>query len=1127
MSGGRGLLSPADVAARIHEDFGPTPEQATAIAAQLRPHVIVAGAGSGKTQTMGLRVAWLVANGLVQPQRVLGLTFTRKAAAELGERIRRMLRALRAEHERSPFLTDEVALSLHDGEPTVSTYHSYASALVGEHALRIGLEPSVRLIGEAVSWQYSAAVVESHTGTMDAVDRAVSSVTGDVLALASELAEHLRRPAEVRALTAQIRDHLSMLPRAPSQRGPTVPEPLRDLIAKLDARLDVLPMVEQYAARKRERRVMDYGDQVAVAARIAREHPEVGEIERSRFAAVLLDEYQDTGEAQRVLLTSLYAGHPVTAVGDPRQSIYGWRGASAGNLERFLGDFSDGQTAGPGDGAGAPPADRAADSSGLSVSFRNGAPILQVANQIASGIPVRGLDDRKLTPGPGREATGRVVCALLETVVDEAAWVADGVAALGGRKQNPVPWQQIAVLARKRSHFARLEAELRARGVPCEVVGLGGLLLEPEVVDMVSTLRVLADPTAGNAVVRLLAGPRWRLGPRDLDALGRRARELAVRSPWSTQSTDTGQLPFDEPPEERPDPEYDVVDERSLVDALDDPGPPGRYSAEGHRRITALRDELRALRRWTGQPLPELVVAVCSALCLDVELASRPDVRPADALHSVDRFIEVAEEFVASGEDPGLLAFLAYLDTAEERERGLELDRGDFAEAGVERVQLMTVHAAKGLEWDAVFVAGLAAKVFPVEGQPVADWTKQLATLPFPLRGDRGELPELRWQDASDQVEARGAIDEFRTACKVRGELEERRLAYVAVTRARNVLACSGYWWDTTKTVRGPSSLLEEVRAVCAGGAGQVAVWAEAPAEDASNPVLGVPVVRPWPFDPLGTRRPAVEAAAALVRAVGAHDQASPDQPSPDSQVVAWREEADLLLDELARTRRRRSPTVELPRHLSVSQLVELRRDPAELARQIRRPLPRRPALTARRGTRFHLWLEQRWGQQRLLDVDELPGAADDTADPDADLLALQEAFQASEWWARVPTDVEFPFDLVVDGLLLRGRCDAVFTDADGMVDVVDWKTGKPKAGTDATVAAVQLAVYRLAWHHLSGVPLDRIRASFHYVGANRTVRPDELLSHDELVALVRSVPIVQPTAPATTQAGAASVEAQ
>ena len=188
--------------------------------------------------------------------------------------------------------------------------------------------------------------------------------------------------------------------------------------------------------------------------------------------------------------------------------------------------------------------------------------------------------------------------------------------------------------------------------------------------------------------------------------------------------------------------------------------------------------------------------------------------------------------------------------------------------------------------------------------------------------------------------------------------------------------------------------------------------------------------------------------AAALVRAIGR-------RPSPtdrsDPQVVAWREEARPAARR-ARPHARSggSPTVELPSHLSVSQLVELRRDPAELARQIRRPLPRQPALTARRGTRFHLWLEQRWGQQRLLDVDELPGAADDTADPDADLLALQEAFQASEWWARVPTDVEFPFDIVVDGLLLRGRCDAVFTDADGMVDVVDWKTGQPKSGADA-----------------------------------------------------------------------------
>ncbi|MGH8895117.1 MAG: ATP-dependent helicase, partial [Actinomycetes bacterium] len=502
----RPLMTPAEVAARIGEVFPPTPEQAAAVSAPLRPHVVVAGAGSGKTQTMGLRVVWLVANGLVEPHRVLGLTFTRKAAAELGERVRRMLRRLQHANAQRPFLRDEVAAALRAGEPTVTTYHSFAAALVSEHALHIGLEPDTRLVGEAVSWQYAAQIVESYDGAMEAVERAVTTVTADVLSLAADLAEHLRDPAEVVVLTDRVRAHLESLPRAPGQKTRGQYADVLALLRCLEARVALLPLVDHYTALKRTRGTMDYGDQVAVAARIAREHPEVAEIERGRFGAVLLDEYQDTGEAQRVLLTSLFGrGHPVTAVGDPRQSIYGWRGASAGNLERFGADFAGSDSAG---------------SSGLTVSFRNGEHILGAANLVAAGIPVRGLVDAPLTPGPGREGSGRVVLALHETVADEAVWVADGIARLGRAESGGLPWGEIAVLARKRSHFARIEAELRARGVPCEVVGLGGLLSRPEVVDVVSTLRVLADPSAGAALVRLLAGPRWRLGPRDLDALG-------------------------------------------------------------------------------------------------------------------------------------------------------------------------------------------------------------------------------------------------------------------------------------------------------------------------------------------------------------------------------------------------------------------------------------------------------------------------------------------------------------------------------------------------------------------------------------------------------------------------------
>jgi DNA helicase-2/ATP-dependent DNA helicase PcrA len=1066
----------------LGEQHPPTDEQEAAIQAGLSPLVVVAGAGSGKTQTMSLRVVWLVANGLVAPHRLLGLTFTRKAAAQLGERVRRMLRRLLAAHDRAAFLDAPVALSLRTGEPTVSTYHSYAASLVAEHALRVGVEPSVRVLSEALTWQYSSEVVEAYDGPMGSVDRRLATVTADVLALAAELGEHLAEPADVLALTEQVRAQLTALPRAPGQQGKGAPKPVHDLLRALDGRAELLPLVEGYARRKRERSAMDYSDQVALAARIARDHPAVGEIERARFAAVLLDEYQDTGEAQRVLLASLFGGgHPVTAVGDPRQSIYGWRGASAGNLERFPHDFraSGGQPAA---------------SSGLRRSFRNGERILAVANAIAAGIPVRGVVDQPLTPGAGRDGAGRVTCAVHETVNDEAAWIADHVARLGS---GGLAWGEIAILARRRSQFPAIEAELRLRGVPCEVVGLGGLLLEPEVVDVVSTLRVLTDPTAGNAVVRLLTGPRWRLGPRDLDALGRRARQLALPPDSRAALGEAG-------------PEPDVVDDRSLVDALDDLGDPAAYSPAGYARLVALRDELRELRRWTAQPLPDLVAHVARALCLDVELAARPGVRPADALVHLDRFVEVAEEFVAAGEDPGLPAFLAYLDAAEERERGLETE---MAEPDAARVQLLTVHAAKGLEWDAVFVAGLTRGLFPVEGQPVADWTKQIYALPFPLRGDRSGLPELDWRSAGDQRAAKEEVERFQAACKDHGRLEERRLAYVAVTRARNLLACSGYWWDTAAKPRGPAEFLSDVRAVCDRFGWQIGPWADPPPHEAANPMTAHPAVGEWPFDPLGPRRPAVERAAALVAEAAAGGL---DDPPLDiveaARAAEWETEVALLLAEHERLRAGRTPVVELPARLSVSQLVALRRDPADLARQIRRPMPSRPRPLARRGTLFHLWLEQRWGQQRLIDLDELPGAADSTAEPDADLAALQEAFRRSPWWRRTPAEVEFPFDMVVEGVLLRGRVDAVFTDGpDGCVEVVDWKTGQRPHGVEADAAAVQLAAYRLAWHAIVGTPLDQVRAAFHYVATNETVRPVDLLQADELAALIRSVPLAAP----------------
>ena len=1075
-------LSARQLAARLH-DNEPTDEQVAAIEAPLEPLALVAGAGSGKTQTMALRVLWLVANGLVPPHRVLGLTFTRKAAGELGLRVRGMLRRVLLAHERDPFLRDDVAMALRTGEPRVSTYHSYASALIDEHALRLGLEPAMQVIGEAMAWQLAWRVVEAYDGPLDTVDKAAATVVRYVLGLSGDLAEHLHT-------TADLAEHLTRVcTRVDAAQEVVSRAPTLAFAHAQRARGELLPMVEAYAALKRERGVIDYSDQVALAAQLARDSDEVVAVEQARWGAVLLDEYQDTGESQRVLLTSLFGGgRCVTAVGDPRQSIYGWRGASAGNLQRFGTDFGGNRE------------------SGLTQSFRNGEAILTIANAVADGLPVDGLAQRPLVPGPGRAGTGQAECALVETIGEEAALVADRLVAA---HDGGVAWGEMAVLSRKRSAFPRLEQALSERSVPVEVVGLGGLLVRPEVADVVATLQVLGDATAGSALLRLLGGPRWRLGPRDLARLGERAALLARRAHRQpepageppTTGTSTEQVaPRDADPLVA---EYDVVDERSIVDALDDLGPRSAYSEEGYARLVAARDELRDLRRWTWQPLPDLVAHVARSTGLDVELAARA-ADDIDAVADLDRLVEEADDFVQQGDNPGLVEFLAYLEAAREQEDGLEVDQPG---APGERVRVMTVHAAKGLEWRVVAVTGMSKKVFPSEGQAVTNWAKQAQTLPFELRGDVAALPSLDWAGPPDGNALKQELERFEEACKARSLVEEDRLAYVAVTRPQELLLCTGYWWDDTKTPRGASTLLELVRATVVAGGGRPMTWAAEPEADAVNPTTGDPARAGWPLDPLGGRRADVEAGAALVRAsaAGGTSAAAPADAS------RWDEEVDLLLAEHERLRRRtdgEAQGVVLPTTLSVSQLVEMRRDPDELARALRRPVPQPPRPQARRGTRFHLWLEETWGQQRLLDVDELPGAADETAPVDDDLAALQETFRASDWWARTPHELEVPFDLKLAGVVLRGRIDAVFTDhPDSSVDVVDWKTGKPKTGEDAAVAAVQLAVYRLAWHHLSGVPLDRIRGAFHYVAHNRTVRPADMLGHDDLLSLIRAVP--------------------
>ncbi len=1097
-------FSPEDVA-RLLGLPEPTPEQATVIAAPAQPMAVIAGAGSGKSETMAARLVWLVANGLVRTDRVLGLTFTRKAAAELAERVRARLDRLR----RSGLAGDQQT----DGDPVISTYHAYAGRLVGDHALREGLEPSMRLITPAESWQLAARIVAAYDGPMGDIGWGPPTVTAAVLALAAELSEHLREPADVRAVGEWLTGRSAAL-------GGRLPAYVRKMQESQRAREQLLPLAARYATAKAAREVLDHGDQMALAARIASRHPQVGLAERGRYQVVLLDEYQDTSHAQLVLLRALFGGgHPVTAVGDPCQSIYGWRGASAGNLRRFAQDFPV-LPRPPRPGAAGHPAPVRL----LSTSFRNAGRVLDTAAVLQEQLRAEAPDVPRLVPAPDRAGRGEVACALLGTIAGEATWAAAQIAGLlalpAGIAPDGAPWpdgsrapvrpSDIAVLCRKRSQFPVLRRALEARGIPVEVVGLGGLLTVPEVQDVVATLRVLNDAAASDALVRLLTGPRWRISPRDLVELGRRARSLARSDLARSDNVAVPSQPAAE--DALAGALTDLTTEAgSLVEALDDLGEPAAYSAAGYTRFRALAAELRTLRGQLSRPLPDLIGEVERTLGLDIEIASRPGADPLAAHADLDAFTDAADAFAGSREEPTLGAFLAYLTAAETEEFGLETGRVGETDS----VKLATVHTSKGLQWAAVLVPGLAAgersQVFPARPRLSTRWTDNPRLLPFGLRGDATDLPDLRDLDP-------GSVDAFTQRCADRDLAEERRLMYVAATRAAFWLGCSGYWWGNGASRIGPSPFLTEVRAACAAGAGRVHAWASPPEPDAENPALAEPAAADWPATPAGERYEAAREAAALVTAQlskgPAQQEAPAEQLDPGDRdlVAAWRRDAELLLTERERRRTEGGLRVTLPGHLSVSALVMLARDPAELARQVRRPMPRPPAPYARRGTAFHQWLEERFGQQRLIDADDLFGA-DDAEDAaaglDAGLTELRDRFEASSWAGRWPREVEVPFETLIGDRLVRGRIDAVFDDAgDGTFDVVDWKTGRPpSSAAEQHAVAVQLAAYRLAWAALAGVPVGRVRAAFHYIRPGLTVRPADLLDEAGLAALIDQVP--------------------
>lgn len=1119
-------LTPAQLFTALGEKHMPTDQQEKVITAPLKPTLVVAGAGSGKTATMSARVTYLVASGQVDPSQVLGLTFTRKATHELRERIENRLGQLYRYPGWTPSSTRSNAaaqvsggLSTADsssaaggigaasssqdqdltavvGEATVATYNSFAGALVREWGLEVGLETDTAVLTPASSWQIMYELMENWGQEFEEPFSSLDSATELALQVANSLNENLLSVDEARELMADLGQNLKDLR---SVRGAAKAIDAKSLPA-MTKRIQVLDLVERYIDYKRENSLVDFGDQVALACRIVTDErvgPRVIAQYRDRFKAVLLDEFQDTSVAQTILLSSLFAGCGVVAVGDPNQAIYGWRGASSAALGQFHRHFSNG--AGP--------------VLQLSTAWRNDPQILQAANRISDPLRASGqVKVEKLVKRPGvGDERGKVWAARVQDGLAEAELIAKFLA------QRWSPSKSMAVLCRTRSQFTPIVAALIERGIPVEVVGLGGLLDVPEVADVRALMSVALDPTSADRLMRLidLVG----IDAADLDVVWSFARELvnarASAGPSGAEPRLAEPLLAEALSE--------IVVNFAAFEAFCKKyacalSPAGLYQA---KRLGRILQEANAA---ANLELVDFISWAERALGLDVEAAARVDVNEAGA-RALAALRAQATSFKAQNPEAGAQVFLGWLNAAQDQERGLELPEVEPAPGAV---QVLTVHASKGLEWDIVVVPGLVEANFPsYRSRPKEDytvlansWITQVSEFPHTLRRDYDSLPPcpfigLSPQAGKDAILAAG--EEYRSELGKWEVAEERRLAYVAYTRARSqLLLTTSHYAALSKTPKMTSRFLKELER-----SQMVQFLADDERDDdLSNRALDQSSVSVWPhqLDALaGLEEPGVAdvpgqavlgkqaglslrlRAAALVSAAGGCQGAGSEEALQIPEGLApqlddWWRQARLLLQE-RQIRQENGQEIVLPSHLAATAMAKVGKE--DFIMSLRRPLPPPPSKAARLGTAFHEEMSQRLNSE---------GTLLSLAEAGSDRLSPADRKQVNDWLDNVadleilqgysPYATEIDQEIRLAGFNVRCRIDAVFKAVEkGRAQwlIVDWKTGGQRVRVD------QLSLYVHAWAASQGVDISQVRAAYVYVqdGHVDELRPRQIIGLD------------------------------
>jgi len=1062
-----------DIAKAMNIPF--LPDQLKAISAPLAPGVVIAGAGSGKTTVMAARVVFLVANDMVKPEEVLGLTFTRLAAGELAAGIRKALAKLNIQ-------PTEAAVETHSdtGEPTVSTYDAFSNRLIKEHGLLIGVEPDSLIVTDVRRQQLAARLLQKTQLPLAAADMAFMTAVERTLKLDDALANYDVTIADLRAFDEQLIRDLEVATKATNKQN-------IEVIDTSHERILLGELVAEFRELKHLSDALDYADMSRLTLQLVRLHPQVIEAAKEQFKVVLLDEFQDTSVAQRKLMQLLFgSGGAVTAVGDALQSIYTFRGASVWNIDDFPTQF--------------PQVDNhESPVFGLPVTQRNGKNIVALANRITEDLRAPGVHDKVgalVAREDPKHGPGRIRIASFEHAEDEAKWVAQH---LRDAHAEGIAFDDMALLLRNNDQVAWMFSAMTALGIPCQVRSKRTLLSVPEVAEVIAMLRVIAEPTANAAWVRILSGPRWRIGDRDLALIGRKANELAFRQ------RATGERKLEETLADAvagTDP-VDVVAFGDAIDTIAMSGLEG-LSADATERVRTLAAEIRNLRSHASDDLVDFVHRVAVTTGLLAESGAHTFRVHGGFGTNLRSFFSLVANFTSIDGDKNLFSFLDWLRDGDRF--GAESELAPVLHKGA--VHLMTSHSAKGLEYRVVGLPRFAEGVFP-SSNGHDRWPTISHVVPARLRDEKTHPVLLAYPDRANGVDTK-TYNAYKEACTQIDELDERRLAYVAVTRSADILlASSSSVMPGDKQFRLASKFLVELREVAADLIAQgrpdisIEPWQEIAEGEKPSEVPGVSGV--WPVQLTSDVMQEITASAQrvldLISQKSVADSVSDIAGKWDEAIAAIETELTAGLT----TQR----TVEMPVSLSVTQVQNFAKNADDFVSELLRPMPRPPAPAASQGTAFHNWVEARavaLGGSGLQIA--LPGFDDDEFDLEgtmdsATLQKFRDTFELSEWGRTAAAKIEEPFAIRLAGRLIRGRIDAIYSrvqDGRTIWTLVDWKTNRA-----ATADPLQLSIYRLAWAQAQGCALEDVEAAFYYVALDQTVKPEKLLSLAEVEALLQA----------------------